>query len=368
MSRYTFALAEPGDDPQLRRRMAEDWMQGEITVSFRREPDYFAGCHVQGESFQIVKCVDKAQGQIVGLGSRLIRQGFVNGQKCRLGYLADLRVHPEHRSGTLLARGFRFQRHLHTDDPVPLYFTMILSGNASALDNLVGGRAGLPHYRDLGSILTPAIRLDLPKPTLQIPNVQFMRGRQDQLPNILQFVNRCYARKQFAPCYQLKDFGTSHLRGLQAEHYFLAVRANRLVGTVAVWDQKDFRQTHVERYSPALDRLRPLYNLISKFTPLKPLPEVGQAIPHFYLASIAIENDDPQLFRGLMRTVYREYKSSACHYFIVGLHERDPLAPVLHEYRRIEASGRLFAVHYPDSEASFAQLDDRVPYIEIATL
>ena len=59
--------------------MASDHMQGAMTLSFRREPDYFLGCGVQGDESQIIKCVDSKSGRIVGLGARHSKRLFVNG-------------------------------------------------------------------------------------------------------------------------------------------------------------------------------------------------------------------------------------------------------------------------------------------------
>jgi hypothetical protein len=372
MSKFEFALATPNDDAQLRQRMAEDWMQGKISVSFRREPNYFDGCNVQGETVQVIKCTEQQTGRIVGLGSRLISQAFINGEIKPLGYLADLRGHPEYRRGTLLARGYRFLRQLHDENPVPLYYSLILEGNTTALQNLVGGRAGLPHYRDMGRILTPAIHLDLPKPDIKIPGVRFERNgvgaSHISLPAILQFVQTWQSKKQFAPYYQLADFEGCRLTGLKAEDFYLAIRGNQLVGAVAAWNQQAFRQTHVERYSPQLAMIRPFYNLLARMTPLKPLPAPGKMVPYFYLAFVAIEDNNPEIFRGLLRTLYRDCHRGSWHYFIAGLHENDPLATVLKEYRRIEAAGRLFVIYYPDGEALFHQLDGRVPYLEIAAV
>ena len=129
VSCYHFELADVSDDPELRKRMAQDRLQGHIAISFRREPRYFDGCKVQGESVQVVKCTDQATGRIVGLGSRLMSNAFINGRLQRLGYLADLRTDPAYRGGTLLARGYRFLRELHETDPVPLYYSVILEGN-----------------------------------------------------------------------------------------------------------------------------------------------------------------------------------------------------------------------------------------------
>ncbi len=55
-------------------------------------------------------------------------------------------------------------------------------------------------------------------------------------------------------------------------------------------------------------------------------------------------------------------------YFLVGLHDRDPLAVVLREFRRTPFHARLFAVHFEDGADAFARLDARVPYVELGML
>ncbi|MGH7552489.1 MAG: hypothetical protein ACREMQ_05625 [Longimicrobiales bacterium] len=362
MSRYSFALASPEDDAGLRRRMAEDWMRGHLSVSFRREPSYFAGCEVQGERVEVVKCVDHTTGEIVGMGSRAIRTAFVNGVPQCVGYLADLRSHPSVRNSTLLARGYRFLRTLHEASPVPLYYTVILDGNQAAVESLTTSRAGLPQYRPLGRILTPAIHLDLPKPPIQSRGVQYERGREDTLPLIFEFIRRAHSRKQFAPLVRACP------RSLSAEDFSVAIRDGLIVATAAAWDQRDFRQTHVEQYSRSLALLRPFYNLLAAMSPLKPLPAPGSAVPYFYLSWIAVEDNDPSLLRGLLRHIYRDRRNGPWHYCIAGLHESDPLAAALDDYRSIPAAGRLYVVHYEDGAAAFRSLDGRVPYVEMATV
>ncbi len=367
MSRFEFTLAGPPDDAALRRRMAEDRMDGHVSVSFRREPSYFAGCQLQGEAAQVIKCTDRVTGTLVGLGSRLTLQAFVNGVPARIGYLSDLRAAPAYRGGTLLARGYRFLRQLHEQDPTPLYYSIILEGNQAALRNLTGARAGLPHYRDLGRILSPAIHLDMARHTVRETGLRFVRGRPGQLTEIMAFLRREYARKQLAPVYQASDFATPRLRDLQPEDITLALRGERIVGTLAAWDQHRFRQTHIERYSAPLALMRPGYNLLARVTPLKPLPATGDRIPYFYLALAATEGNDPAIFRALLAQVYETRRRGPWNYCIAGLHESDPLAEVLTEYRRIESAGRLFVIHYPEDEPAFRALDSRPPYVEIGT-
>lgn len=368
MSRFEFALAGPGDDAALRRRMAEDRMDGHVSVSFRREPSYFAGSQLQGETAQVIKCTDRSNGTLVGLGSRLTLHAFVNGIPTRIGYLGDLRAAPAYRGGTLLARGYRFLRQLHEQDPVPFYYSLILEGNQTALSNLTGARAGLPHYRDMGKILSPAIHLDMARRAVRETGLRFVQGHADQLDEIMAFLRREYARKQLAPVYHASDFATPRLRDLQPGDITLALRGQRVVGTLAAWDQSRFRQTHIERYSTPLALMRPGYNLLARVSPLKPLPAPGDRIPYFYLAFVATEGNDPAIFRALLAQVYESRRRGPWHYCIGGLHESDPLAEVLTEYRRIESSSRLFVIHYPEDEPVFRALDSRPPYVEMGAV
>jgi len=53
---------------------------------------------------------------------------------------------------------------------------------------------------------------------------------------------------------------------------------------------------------------------------------------------------------------------------MISAHERDPLLPVIREYRLTPFAGRLFCVTYDDGEEEFRKLDGRVPSAEAATL
>ena len=157
------SLADKDDDDALRTRMAADCLPGNISVSFRREPSFFHASRVQGEHCQVMKCVDRSTGKLIGLGSRLTRNVYINGEIKRIGYLADLRIHSDYRGGTALIRGYKFLKKLHKNDPVPFYYSMILEDNQAANTLLSSGRCGLPIYQYIGRFLTPAVYLDLPR-------------------------------------------------------------------------------------------------------------------------------------------------------------------------------------------------------------
>ncbi len=360
MTRYCFSVATAADDAALRARMAQDWMKGPLAVSFRREPSYFDGCVVQGEAPQVLKCVDQEDGAVVAMATRMMSRVFVNGEPQRVGLLSDFRLAPQVRGGTLLARGLRVFRDWHSDDPVEFYLAVILDGNRRAIDTFTGGRAGFPLLRDFGRMCSPAIHLDLPRAALPLPGVQFRRARAEDAGALRELHAAAAPRRQFARV----DY--ANLPCLSTSDYFVAESGSRLLGCVAAWDQQSVRQTHIEAYSAWLGALRPAYNLAARMLPLKPLPARGQRIPYVYLSNIVLREDDLPLWRGLLRHAYRSLRGGAWHYAIAALHERDPLAAALSDYRSIASAGRLYAVHFPQDAQAAARIDDRVPYMDLA--
>jgi hypothetical protein len=363
MSRYRFEPATLEDDAALRARMAADWMRGNLSVSFRREPSYFAGCPLQGEQAQVYKCVDGQGGALVGMGARLHARLYVNGREREVGLLSDLRLAEALRGGTLVARGYKVVRQLHEADPLPYYLTVIMDGNSAALGTLASGRAGLPTYRDFGRMLTPALQLDLPRPVLSVPGLRLRRAGEGDEAALKALLAGAARRRQFA-----RDHAPWP-PGLTCGDFFVAERAGgELVACIAAWDQHALRQTHIESYSPLLAALRPAWNLAARALPFKPLPAPGERIPYLYLAALAVQGDDLAVCRALVRHAYNSLRQGPWHFAIMSVHERDPLAAVLGGYRAIQAAGRIFVVHYEDGAAEVDAIDARPPYLDMARI
>jgi hypothetical protein len=350
-SSFVIDLARPEDDAELRALLREMPMGQAIQVVFLREPNFFRATSVLGTSVQVF--VGRLGRKIIGLGTRAIRPSYINGQVEDAGYLADLRLRPEHRSGTFVARAYRFLREVHRDGRVNVYSTVIVEDNQRALATIAANRAGLPRYTPLGRVLTPMIYLRRPLPDLP---ADITRGTIDALPEIVAKLNE--NRLQFAPAYTPADFQGGRLHSFRVEDFYVLRRGGRVSGVVGVWDQQSFRQTVVVRYAGVLGKIRPLVNLFR----LPPLPPPGQALRFFYLAFLA--TDDSAGFKALLRRVYNDAVGGVYTYFLAALHEGDPRAVILEEYPRTPFAGRLFAVTMDGPP----RLDERIPYVEAALL
>lgn len=364
-SGFEISLATAADDRELRELLRNSPVHGPISVTFEREPSFFDSCHIRGNFFQVCVGRDGRTGRIIGLGTRSVAAGFINGEPSPVGYLADLRLEQDYRGGTLVARGYRFLRQLQADGRSRLYTTVIFSENHAALTTIASGRAGLPTYHDQGTIHCPGINIRRALPAIDSGG-EIVRGCEDLLPEIVECLNRHNRRRQFAPVHTVEMFH-NRWQTFRVEDFHVAMRGSNVVGVVGCWDQRSFKQTRVAGYGSRLRWMVPLANALRPITSAPRYPKIGEEVPYFYLSFIAIDHDNIEVFRALLRSAYNAAAGTGFLYAMVGLHERDPLLPALRDYSLTPFSGRLFCVTFEDGDEAANALDGRVPYLEAAT-
>jgi hypothetical protein len=361
-SQYSFELASEKDDLELRSLLREIPVGDRLQFSFERDPSYFQAARLSGAFVQTLIARNRSTNKIVGFGSRSIREAFVNGEKAALGYLGDLRLHPQNRNGPLVARGYRFFRELHQDKKVSIYFTVIFSDNQRALSVLTKKRADLPSYTDWGKLLCPGLLLKQPKlKTLAIPDCKIISGTPEFLPQIVDCLNRFQQRRQFGWIHQVKDFeDTSRWPYFSASNFFVAIRNDRVVGVLGVWNQSLIKQTRLIEYAGNYRWQVPISNFFGRWMKRPHYPKPGQIIPYLTACFLGVDQDDPLIFTELLTAACRHFSNGKFLYLIIGLHERDPLAKVLSQFRSIPVEARLFVV----TDSDRVDLDTRIPMIE----
>ncbi len=356
-------LATPADEPDLRRLLRDNPMDGAIRVSLEREPDAVLASSIEGDPHHSVVARHPGDSHVMGMGSRAVVDAFVDGQPARVGYLSQLRVAREARGRRgLLVRGYRRLDALRGPDEAPFDFTTIVADNAPALRLLGRGVPGLPTYRPLETLVTLVLPT-WPAPR-SIPGVEVAgEGRVAGVADCLQRNGR---RFQLARRWTAADLRSpERCRGLGPDDILVTVQGDRVSGCAALWDQRAFKQVVVRGYSGALARIRPLYNLAAGLLGAPRLPDVGTALPHAYLSHLAVDGDDPARFEALLAAALREAGRRRLAYLLLGLSVRHPLLPVARRFRRSrEYRSLLHLVH----RGAPPELDGRVAHLEVATL
>jgi hypothetical protein len=367
-SQFRLGIADEKDDAELRALLRRTPIEGSITVAFEREPSFFHAASIQGEFHQVGVARETATQRIIGMGTRSVGQGFLHGDSSPLGYLSDLRLEPQYRGGTLVARGYRMFRDWHQDGRTQFYYTVIFEDNHSAMKTIAQGRAGLPSYHDLGLIHCPGINVLRRMPPVSFGE-EIIRGSAELLPEIVDCLNRYNRSRQFAPLHRVEDFSPGgRWLGFDPGNFYVARIGGRIVGVLGKWDQREFKQTRVVGYRGPFRWFRPLANAISPLTRSPRLPGAGTVLPYFYAAFAAVEDENIEVFRALLRQMYNDTAGTEFLYIMISLHERDPLLGALKDYSLTPFAGRLFAVYYQRDERSCRFLKDGVPHVEASLL
>jgi hypothetical protein len=372
MSDIQIGLATPADEPALRQLLRDNPMPGRISVSFEREPDYFIGARVEAPFHQVIVARDPSNGRIFGMGTRSVRQLYLNGVAQPIGYLSQFRVDSRYRAmRKTFIQAFGTLYELHQDQRAPIYFTSIIQDNVLARRLFSKRWPGMPHFRPYTHLHTLAIYCRRKRSNLPMSRwLTLARGNPALKGAILDCLQRNGSRTQLTPVWTAETlFDPIHTPNLAPEQFFLALVDETVVGCLAVWDQSGFKQTIVRGYSPGMDRWRKWINLVSRLGNWPVLPPPHTPFRYCFASHLAIDGDNPQVFAALLRCVYNHAASQGYDYFMLGLNQANPLLPVVtNSYRNITYTSQLYLVDWDEGGRAHHQVDDRPAQPEIAIL
>lgn len=308
------------DHVALERLFSETSMHGAIRIGSDRSPDFFAASRVQATAPRVWGAF-ASDGQAAGVFSAGRRVVHLGGGRTAMRYLSDLRIHPDWRNGTLLARGFRNLREkVFTEGEWAQ--TLVLEGNASAMEILRSERMGLPRYLPAGRYVNWLLpRQKLPRATLAV-----RPARTDDLPEMQALLDDFSSRRSFTPAVDLGKPGDPFLNGLTTGDFLIAEDPRGIRGMIALWDQSAFQRLRVDGYSPAMSVVRPAWNLAARIRGDVTFPPPGSPIPIRKASMLACADDDPAIVRSLLASALYSGNGGLLS---VGLSERDPLLAAL---------------------------------------
>ena len=363
----TVDMAQRADDESLRALLKELPMPGDISISFNREPSFFQATHVEGKKANVI-VGRTTQDEILGMGMRAEKQGYVNGQVSCFGYLSSLRLKPKYRSLFLLGRGFQLFKKMHLEGNIKLYLATITEDNNHAEKVLTSRRAGLPFCRNYGYVHTLALR-PMPSKTVKKNNTFDVRSaREDDKQALFSFLNKNGRKRQFFPKYESDDLKVGLLQGLRMDDILLAFKGNEIIGSLGFWDQSEYKQNVIHKYSKRLRSVLWAYNIYASLSGKPFLPRENTSLAIRMGSICCVKNDDRDVFRTLLHSGLSQRRFKNIHSVVIGFHEKDPLLNIVKEFPHYLYKSRLYIVHWEDGQDSYRELDQRVPYIEVGGL
>ncbi len=349
MSRLRIRLARPEDSAALCTLLGQTAMGSAIRVTMERRPDYFIAARIQAQEPIAVVAEEQASGRLVGVFAAGRREVYADGSRRQLRYLSDLRIHPDYRGGSLLARGFRFLRD-EVMEPGEFAQTLILEDNSEALRLLTSGRACLPAYHPIGDYIYDLIPTRARRHRHPLPpgDVRFSRARINDLGDMQTFFDREASRRTFYPTLDFATMarGDDYYRGADITSFWLARRGEEIVAMAGLWDQSAFKQTRICGYAPGLARWRPLLNGIARLAGTGRLPKAGERVKTLPAQALLVRGNLPSLAVALIGRLLTDAAAKGADYLSLGLAADDPLLPAHDAFKGRRVVGKHFLVTF----------------------
>jgi len=297
-------------------------METDLVLSVRRDPDFDLLYRLQSSEWE--SWVVEVDGRIEGMGTILVRDGYVGGERRRVGYLGDLRFSPRAQGRLLIDRLYaplleaasaRFR--------CDAFLTAIISSNARALRALTvrnarSIRSGRPVYTPLMDFDIRSLHLlTIPRAGRATREIQVRCAREHDLPTIARLLDDDGRRRPFG--YPMAEIDlrrrVATWPGLSVESFYLAEDgAGELLGTIAVWDATPAKRMIVREYRGAMRRVRLAYDVAAHVLRRPRLPAPGGQLHYAYVTHQAVRDDDPCVLRALLRAAARDLRGGGQHF------------------------------------------------------
>ncbi|MDD2830363.1 MAG: hypothetical protein PHW18_12380 [Sulfuricurvum sp.] len=362
-----YRLATPKDDTTLKRLLHENPMKSWVNISTEREPSYFDGASLMGETYALIAHDAIVEENIIGMYSCSYLPVHIDGNPEMIGYFGGLRVVSEFRHKIhYIKHGFEaLKKIVPLRGSVPFYFTSIASENTIARRLLEANMSGMPCYSPVGEMTTMIFSVNQGK-----NGGILVQARSEDISDIVSYYNKRASSYQLSP-YLSEEWlqNTAGHLGLDISDFWLLRDKNGVLRCCfSLWDQRAFKQSVVKGYKAPLKHLRILYNWYARMTRRVELPLSGKALDHLYIAFFACDADDTDLAVNVLKEaayIARAKRATSC---VMGMSSHHVLLPILKHTLKSEIYRTQIEVVTLNGDDQYTNISERIIQPEVALL
>lgn len=369
MSTYIIEPAAENDNEAL-CALCSIPMKGNISLSFERFPNFFAGSAIQCEKAEVYVCRRKDDLKINGVFSVGKSRVFYQNKVQEIRYFSDLRIHPEVQGARVL---YQITRYITDHNLLEEGFaqTIVFADNNLML-KLIGslnqraGKLSIFKYYPAGNYNSYMVKF-YRFTAKDHWDVTVRNAEENDVESMNELIKSNGSTKNFFPFYDFSKLVSPYYKGLTIDKFYLAISNKEIVGIAGVWDQKAIKQTKVHGYSRLYKIVRPLVNLTAFITGGLKLPRPGTTLNYLTIHSIIIKNNEPIILKKLLQTISNDFVKSGYDYFLTGFDEKDQLNEALSIFKHKRTiKGKHFLVS--NKEITDAETLSSPYYLETARI
>lgn len=337
-------------------------MRGIISLRIDRDPDFFQLTRLRGDGKAYVALTN---GRVMGCISVAYQNVYIEGRQETIGYVADLKVHPQHR-GQGVAQALMHTLYEEAKRrEVDLYFCMVADGNEQAL-SLMRGKGAVPPFTPIGCFLVYSI---LPTPFLRRSASYVVEEsrpeEEDELCSLLNDFNSSY---QIAPVLSLQSLRArpSPIIETSCTTRLVARRNGAVQATLYPFDTSYGKSDVVIDMPFALQVAARVLHGASRIVPMFTPPRVGEPLRMLYLRNPAFRSGHQEALALLLQHIrYLAYRHKYS-FVTIGLHERDPLRSMVRGLPKFTFKSRGFLLSLRGRQEVVARIVGGIPVEDFA--
>ena len=362
-------LATEADNAALCDVVRRVHLRSALDVTQERDPDFFTLPRLHQGEFDVF-VAENAEGFVGGCGSVIVRDGWVDGEVRKVGYLSDLRAVPGFRGARALPAAYRAALERARDvHGAEVFYTVIFDDNAVAKKALLRAdarRGGQPRYRVMTPFQMTAVQFTLPCPR---PKGRVGRAGPADRDDLVAFLAARSRDRVMGEVLTPERFEArlALWPGLDLDSFFVARDARgEIVGAVAPWDSHALKRTRVLGYHGPMRTLKRAFAVGSTLLRFPPLPEPGDCFRFFWLSHLEVTDDDPAVLRDLLRAVYRALRPARAHFLSAMIPVGSPLERAFGGFVVNRTPMTVYSVTLEDSPWADRSFETRRPRFEMA--
>ena len=273
--KYIYEPACESDGEEISRLLEKTAFDGGISLVYAKRPNAFVSVNKDCEKSIIVVGRDIKTKEIKGVGICQIFKMLINGKPEQVAYLGGLRIDED--SALNIVEAYKIIEKFIKENNIKYTYTTILEDNIYTQKMLTKRRKVMPLYQKISdytvNIFPPKIKYK--------SDFICRKATISDIEKLKQFINKKTEDIIFFPdINDLEDF------------YVLSDKDENILCCGKLWEQTDYKQLIIKKYSLKYRILKNLSNPILKLLNYPQFPNENEIIKYQTLSFVLYENEE----------------------------------------------------------------------------
>ena len=341
-------LASQKDNKDILDFFQAKQMKGEkFSLHYERSPDFFAFLgFFSPKSFVFISKDQK--GNIEGVGTLCLREGYHLGKKTTIGYLGDLRVKPGIKKSLKWRRFFssliEHAEKIEEFEKCQIFLTAIIDSNKLATNALVTGKRNSFHYHPICQYNMINLFLALPSFKIKSSKLHCRFATSNDHEIIRDFLKQKNQNRETG-YYFCDDDHDELKRRLESwpnfdySNFILIKKQEEIVGLTALWSPSPVKKIIIDKL-PTFQKL--FFHVQGVF---KDAPKIGKELKVLYLTNLEVhEKYQKEATQKLFHFIQKENIIKNYHCLSFCDYRNNDYAKFIKNFLKIKTPMRVYVV------------------------